>query len=107
MNMAQFVTDQDFAEEVLKSDIPVFVDFYAPWCGPCKMMEPIVEELAKEYEGKIKIVKLNVDENPTTAQQFQVMSIPTMFIFRGGQAVDQMIGYQDKASLKERFDKLS
>jgi len=102
--MAEFVTDQNFEAEVLKSDIPVLVDFYAEWCGPCKMMTPIIEELAKEYEGKVKIVKLDVDKNQQTAGQFQVMSIPTLFIFKGGQVVEQMVGYQDKAALTTRID---
>ncbi|MFW0862689.1 MAG: thioredoxin [Candidatus Komeilibacteria bacterium] len=102
--MAEFVTDQNFEAEVLKADTPVLVDFYAEWCGPCKMMSPIIDELAKEYEGKVKIVKLNVDENQQTAGQFQVMSIPTLFIFKGGQIADQLVGYQDKGSLKERID---
>lgn len=105
--MANVVTDQNFKKEVLKSDQLVFVDFFAPWCGPCKAMEPIIEELTKEYEGKLKIVKLNIDENPKTAGRFQVMSIPTMLIFKNGEVVDQMVGFQDKSKLKERFDRLS
>jgi len=102
--MAEFVTDQNFEAEVLKADTPVLVDFYAEWCGPCKMMSPIIDELAKEYEGRVKIVKLNVDENQQTAGQFQVMSIPTLFIFKGGQIADQLVGYQDKGSLEERLN---
>lgn len=102
--MAEFVTDQNFEAEVLKSDIPVLVDFYAEWCGPCKMMTPIIDELAKEYEGKVKIVKLDVDQNQQTAGQFQVMSIPTLFIFKDGKVAEQMVGYQDKNALKTRID---
>ncbi|PIZ98381.1 MAG: thioredoxin [Candidatus Komeilibacteria bacterium CG_4_10_14_0_2_um_filter_37_10] len=104
--MAEHVTDQNFQQEVLQAKIPVFVDFYATWCGPCKMMSPVIDELSKEYEGKIKIVKLDVDANQTTAQQYQVMSIPTMFIFKNGQIVQQLVGYQDKSKLKEKLDNL-
>jgi len=100
-------TDENFEAEVLKSNVPVIVDFWAPWCGPCKMMSPIIEELAKEYEGKaIKIGKLNVDEGPQSASKFQVMSIPTLMIFKNGKPVDQMVGVQDKDGLKEKFDNL-
>ena len=102
--MAEFVTDKNFEAEVLKSDIPVLVDFYAEWCGPCKMMSPVIDELAKEYDGKVKIVKLNVDENQETAGKYQVMSIPTLFIFKGGEIAEQMVGFQDKNSLKDRID---
>ena len=104
--MAEFVTDQNFEAEVLKSDTPVLVDFYAEWCGPCKMMSPVIDELSKEYEGKVKIVKLNVDENQETAGKYQVMSIPTLFIFKGGEIVEQMVGFQDKNALKDRIDKI-
>lgn len=104
--MAEFINDQNFEAEVLKSDIPVLVDFYAEWCAPCKMMTPIINELAEEYKGKIKMVKLDVDQNQQTAGQFQVMSIPTLFIFKNGQVVEQMVGYQDKNALKERVDKV-
>ncbi|MBL7021980.1 thioredoxin [Patescibacteria group bacterium] len=104
--MAEFVTDQNFEAEVLKSDTPVLVDFYAEWCGPCKMMSPVIDELSKEYEGKVKIVKLNVDENQETAGKYQVMSIPTLFIFKGGEIVEQMVGFQDKNALKDRIDNI-
>lgn len=102
--MAEFVKDDNFEAEVLKSDKPVLVDFYAEWCGPCKMMSPIIDELAKEYEGKVKIVKLNVDENQMTAGKYQVMSIPTLFIFKNGEIVEQMVGYQDKNALVTRIE---
>jgi len=102
--MAEFVKDENFDAEVLKSDKPVLVDFYAEWCGPCKMMSPIIDELAKEYDGKIKIVKLNVDENQMTAGKYQVMSIPTLFIFKNGEIVEQMVGYQDKSALVARIE---
>ncbi|MCR4280670.1 MAG: thioredoxin [Candidatus Komeilibacteria bacterium] len=104
--MPNNITDQNFNEEVLQSEMPVLIDFYAPWCGPCKMMEPHMEELTQEYAGKVKIVKLNVDENPETAQQFQVMSIPTLFIFKDGQVIQQMVGYQDKSSLQNKLNSL-
>ena len=100
------LTDQNFESEVLKSNVPVLVDFWAPWCGPCKMMGPIVEEVAKEMEGKnIKIGKINVDENSNTAGQYNVMSIPTFKIFKGGEAVDEFIGVQSKEEIVERIEK--
>lgn len=99
-------TDSNFESEVLKSDKPVFVDFWAPWCGPCQIMGPIVEELSKEYEGKnIKIGKCNVDENQGTAGQFGVLSIPTFAIFKNGQLVDQVVGGVQKEKLKELIEK--
>lgn len=100
------LTDDNFEAEVLKSETPVFVDFWAPWCGPCQMMGPIIEELAAEYEGKnMKIAKLNVDESQTTAGKYKVMSIPTFFMFKGGEVVDQMVGGVTKEKLKEMIDK--
>jgi thioredoxin 1 len=104
--MAEHVNDQNFATEVLQSNIPVLVDFYAEWCGPCKMMAPVIDELATEYAGKVKIVKVDVDANQQTAGQFQVMSIPTLFVFKNGDVVDQMIGFQDKGVLKGKLDTL-
>lgn len=98
-------TDQNFDQEVLKSDKPTLVDFWAPWCGPCQMMGPIVEELAKEMEGKIKIGKLNVDENSQVSQTFSIMSIPTIMIFKGGKMVKQLVGVQSKEALKEELEK--
>lgn len=90
------LTDQNFDQEVLQSRIPVLVDFWASWCGPCLMAAPIIEELAKEYEGKIKVGKLNVDDNPQTAAKYQVMSIPTVILFRDGQEVGRQIGFSGK-----------
>ena len=84
--------DSTFNELVLESDVPVLVDFWATWCAPCRMVAPVLEEIASEYEGRVKIVKLNTDENPKTAMQYNIMSIPTMLLFRDGQIVDQIVG---------------
>jgi len=99
------LTDQNFEEEVLKSNEPVLVDFWAPWCGPCKMQGPIVEELAQEFDGKgVKIGKLNVDDNQQTAMQYGIMSIPTLAIFQGGAVKEQLVGLQQKELLKEKLN---
>ena len=99
------LTDANFEAEVLKSDVPVFVDFWAPWCGPCQMMGPVIEEIAKEMEGKVKVGKLNVDENNVTAGHYKVMSIPTFLVFKGGEVVDQMIGGVPQERLVEMLNK--
>ena len=99
-------TDQNFDQEVMKSDKPTLVDFWAPWCGPCQMMGPIVEELASEMGDKVKVGKLNVDENPATAQAFTVMSIPTILIFKDGKVAQKFIGVQSKEALKEALEKI-
>ena len=104
--MVQHFSDSDFAQEVLASDVPVMVDFYADWCGPCRMVAPIVEELAGEYAGKVKIGKINVEENPNTAKQYNVMSIPTILFIKGGKVVDQVIGALPKASLQQKLNLL-
>lgn len=98
------LTDQNFDKEVLKADLPVFVDFWAPWCGPCKLAGPVIEELAKEYEGKIKIGKLHVDENPKMAQKYGVMSIPTVVIFKEEKEVKRQIGFPGKEKYKELIE---
>ena len=89
-------TDQNFEKEVLKSEMAVLVDFWAPWCGPCQMVGPIVEELAKEYDGKVKIGKLNVDENPQVAVKYSIMSIPAVIFFKEGKEVARQIGLESK-----------
>lgn len=99
--MAMEFTDQNFDQEVIKSDRPALVDFWAPWCGPCQMMGPIIEDLAKEMGDSAKVGKINVDENPQTSQQYGVMSIPTIKIFKGGQIVKEFVGVQDVSTLKE------
>lgn len=99
------VTDATFEEEVLKSGEPVLVDFWAPWCGPCRMVAPLVEELAGEYDGKVKFVKLNTDDNMKTAARYGIRSIPTLLMFKGGELVDQIIGFRPKGDLKRTIDK--
>lgn len=94
-------TDANFGEEVLKSKLPVLVDFWAPWCGPCRIVSPIVEELAKEYEGKVKVGKMNVDENSQTAGKYGIMSIPSLLILKNGQPVKTMVGAQGKENFKK------
>jgi thioredoxin 1 len=98
------VNEAKFDEMVLKAKMPVLVDFWAPWCGPCRMVAPIVEELANEYEGKVSFMKLNVDDNPKIATQYGVMSIPSLIIFKGGQPISNIIGYRPKPELKKSID---
>jgi len=98
-NKMLILTDVNFEEEVLKSNLPVLVDFFATWCGPCKMMGPIVEELAKELEGKVKVVEVDVDKAPQSAEKYAIMSVPTLILFKNGQVVKQMVGFQSKADL--------
>lgn len=101
------VTDATFEMEVIKSQIPVLVDFWAQWCGPCQMQNPILEEVAKEYEGRAKIAKLNVDDNPATASKYSIMSIPTLVLFKKGIIVKQMMGVQSKENLVKEIKKIT
>jgi thioredoxin 1 len=97
------ITDANFQNEVLNSDKPVLVDFWAVWCGPCKMIAPVVEELAGELDGKLKVTKMDVDANPQTAMQYGIRSIPTLLIFKGGQVVEQIIGAVPKRHLVDKL----
>ena len=98
------ITDENFETEVLKSSLPTVVDFWAEWCGPCKQIAPVVEELANEYDGKAKFVKLNVDTNPQTSAKYDVRSIPTLLIFKGGAPVGQVVGAVPKSVLQARLE---
>jgi len=102
--MALEFTEQNFDSEVLESGVPVLVDFWAPWCGPCKMMGPVIEDLAKEFEGRAKVGKVNVDDNKSLAERFGVMSIPTLIIFKNGQAAGQMVGAASKSLLAKKLE---
>ncbi len=105
MKMSDLVfTDQNFESDVLKSEQPVVVDFWAPWCGPCRIVSPVIEELAENYQGKVKVGKLNVDDNPQTAQTYGVMSIPSVLFFKNGQPVKTMVGAQPKENYKKSID---
>jgi thioredoxin 1 len=100
------ITDQNFESEVLKSDLPVLVDFWAEWCGPCKMIAPVVEELAGEYSGKLKVAKLDVDAHGSIAQQFRILSIPTVIIFKDGKVESQIVGAVPKKEFQKHIDKV-
>lgn len=100
----QHFTDLNFKKEVLESDLPVLVDFWAAWCGPCKMTTPLIDELAKEYEGKMKIGKVDVDTNPKIATKYGVMSIPTIIFFKRGRVMNQLVGAASKLDLKRKIE---
>jgi thioredoxin 1 len=101
------LTDQNFSQEVLnEKELPVLVDFWATWCGPCQLQGPIIEEVAKEFAGQVKVAKLEVDQNPETASKYNIMSIPTMAIFKNGQIVKQMLGLQQKVRIAEELNQV-
>lgn len=100
------ITDAQFEEEVIKSEIPVLVDFWAPWCGPCKMLGPIIEEVAKGFEGKVKVVKVNIDEHSVVATKYKIMSIPTLYFFKKGEVVDQIVGATPKENIEKKIEEL-
>lgn len=99
------VTDSIFQQEVLNNEHPVLVDFWAPWCGPCRMVTPVVEEIAQEYNGKVKVVKINTDENPGVASEYGIRSIPTLMVFKGGERVDMVVGAVPKTTLAQTLEK--
>ncbi|MCE2906606.1 MAG: thioredoxin [Anabaena sp. CoA2_C59] len=105
MSAAAPVTDSTFKAEVLDSDVPVLVDFWAPWCGPCRMVGPVVDEIANQYGEKLKVVKVNTDENPQIASQYGIRSIPTLMIFKGGEKVDMVVGAVPKTTLSTTVEK--
>ena len=97
------VTDGNFKQEVLESKLPCLVDFWAPWCGPCQIVAPIIEQIAQEYQGKLKVCKLNVDEAPRVASQYGIMAIPTLTFFKGGEVVDKIMGAMPKEALEAKI----
>lgn len=106
MSVPVEITDKNFKEEVLESETPVLVDFWAAWCGPCKMIAPVVEEIANDYDGKIKVGKVDVDRNQYAAAQFGIRSIPTLLVFKNGEVVDQIVGAVPKPMITQKLDKV-
>jgi len=106
MSDVQSITDDQFQSEVLQASTPVLIDFWAPWCGPCRTIGPVVEQLAGEYSGRLKVVKMNVDDNPRTPAQFGVRGIPNLIIFKGGEVKEQIVGAVPKAHLVKAIDKV-
>jgi len=100
------LTDDTFDKDVVQSAEPVLVDFWAPWCGPCRMLAPVIEELAKEYTGKVKVAKINTDDHPNAASRFKISAIPTLLFFKGGKVVEQLVGVHSKAEIKKTLDTL-
>ncbi len=100
------LTDDSFEKEVVQSAAPVLVDFWAPWCGPCRMLAPVIEELSKEYTGKVKVAKINTDDHPNAASRFKISAIPTLLFFKGGKVVEQLVGVHSKAEIKKTLDSL-
>ncbi|MCL5058198.1 MAG: thioredoxin [Actinobacteria bacterium] len=102
--MAVEIVESLFEQEVIKSDKPVLVDFWAPWCGPCRSLAPVIEEITKEFEGRVKVGKVNVDNNQELARKYGIMSIPTLVIFKNGQVVEQMVGFTQKSVLAKKLE---
>ena len=100
------LTDDSFDKEVVQSAEPVLVDFWAPWCGPCRMLAPVIEELSKEYTGKVKVAKINTDDHPNAASRFKISAIPTLLFFKGGKVAEQLVGVHSKAEIKKTLDSL-
>ena len=100
------LTDDTFDKDVVQSPEPVLVDFWAPWCGPCRMLTPVIEEISKEYAGKVRVAKINTDEHPNAASRYKISAIPTLLFFKGGKVVEQLVGVHSKAEIKKTLDGL-